>query len=62
MSELGYLQSARQRARRVLLACRHAVEGTRIEDANLAAATRLLAAPDVEGQAPAVGTDPEMIA
>jgi hypothetical protein len=58
-SELAYLQSARQPARRVLLACRRAVAGARIEDADLVAAAALLtsAASDSE---PA-GTAPEMI-
>jgi hypothetical protein len=60
MSELAYLQSARQRARRVLLACRQAIERTRIEDADLAAATRLLIAPGDDGQAPSGGTEPGM--
>jgi hypothetical protein len=44
MSELAYLQSARQRVRRVLLACRYAIEGPRIEDPRLDAAIRLLSA------------------
>jgi hypothetical protein len=49
-SELAYLQSARQRARRVLLACRRAIEGARIEDADLAAAAGMLTAGSDGGQ------------
>jgi hypothetical protein len=56
-SELAYLQSARQRARRVLLACRRATAGTRIEDSNLAAAAGLLTAAADDYQA----SGPEMI-
>jgi hypothetical protein len=56
-SELAYLQSARQRARRVLLACRRATVGTRIEDADLAAAVAVLTASADGCQA----SDPEMI-
>ncbi len=50
-TELAYLQSLRQRARRVLLACRRAVEGTCIEDADLAAAAEMLAGPADDDQA-----------
>jgi hypothetical protein len=42
IGEKHYLEVARQRARRVLLACRRAVQGPRIEDADLAAAAELL--------------------
>jgi hypothetical protein len=56
-SELAYLQSARQRARRVLLACRRATVRTRIEDADLAAAAGLLTASADDGQT----SGPEMI-
>jgi hypothetical protein len=52
-TERAYLQSARQRARRVLLACRRATEGTWIEDGDIAAAIELLSQPGGdEGQAP----------
>lgn len=52
-TERAYLQSARQRARRVLRACRRATEGTWIEDGDLAAAIELLGQPgDDEDQAP----------
>jgi hypothetical protein len=58
-SEVAYLQSARQRARRVLLACRHAIEAPRIEDPHLDTATRLLITPGDDGQAPAPATEHE---
>jgi hypothetical protein len=57
-----YLEVARQRARRVLLACRRAAEGPRIEDADLAAAARLLG--QLSASDEATGDDeaaPEMI-
>ena len=47
----AYLQSARQRARRVLLACRRALESPRIEDADLAAAAGLLGQLDASDEA-----------
>ena len=50
-SERAYLQSARQRARRVLLACRRALESPRIEDADLAAAAGLLGQLDASDEA-----------
>jgi hypothetical protein len=46
IGEKHYLEIARQRARRVLLACRRVVEGPRIEDADLTAAAGLLNASD----------------
>jgi hypothetical protein len=59
-TERAYLQSARQRARRVLLACRRAIEGPQIEDADLAAAVKLLSQPsDSDDQA--ADEPPEMI-
>jgi hypothetical protein len=42
VSEKAYLQSARRRARRVLLACRRAVQATYVEDRDLTAAIELL--------------------
>lgn len=42
VSEKAYLQSARQRARRVLLACRRAVQAPYVEDRDLTAAMELL--------------------
>ena len=59
-SELAYLQSPPQRARRVLLACRRAVAGARVEDADLGAAAALLTATASDSD-PAAGTAPEMI-
>jgi hypothetical protein len=41
-SELAYLQDARQRARRVLRACRHVAQEPFIDDHNLVAAAALL--------------------
>jgi hypothetical protein len=59
-TERAYLQSARQRARRVLLACRRAAEGSQIEDADLAAEVKLLSQPsDSDDQA--ADDPPEMI-
>ena len=55
IGEKQYLEVARQRARRVLLACRRAVEGPRIEDADLAVAAGLL---DTSGEA---AGEPELI-
>lgn len=49
-TELAYLQSARQRARRVLLACRRAVQGPCIEDTDLNVAAEMLAGPADDGQ------------
>jgi hypothetical protein len=54
ISNKQYLEVARQRARRVLLACRRAVAGPRIEDADLAAATGLLDASDEAAGEPEV--------
>jgi hypothetical protein len=60
-SERAYLQSARARPRRVLLACRRAVQGPYIEDHDLIAAISMLsgggqAAGDTGGE-----QEPEMI-
>lgn len=52
-TERAYLQSARARARRVLLACRRAVQGPYVEDHDLIAAIALLAGGD--GQADEAG-------
>jgi hypothetical protein len=60
VGEKQYLEVARQRARRVLLACRRAVEGPRIEDADLAAAAGLLGQPSASDEA-ADEAAPEMI-
>jgi hypothetical protein len=59
-TERAYLQSARQRARRVLLACRRATEGPEIEDADLAAAVKLLSQP-IDSDDQAADDPPEMI-
>ena len=61
-TEMAYLQAARQRARRVLLACRRVVQGTSIEDRDLAAAIEMLGQPD-DGHADdaEAGHAPEMI-
>jgi hypothetical protein len=49
-TELAYLQSARQRSRRVLLACRRAVRGVCIEDVDLVAAAGMLVGPVDDGK------------
>jgi hypothetical protein len=60
-SEMAYLQSARQRARRVLLACRRTIEGARIEDADLTAAAGLLIAPEEDTRTLSIETEPEFM-
>jgi hypothetical protein len=70
--ELEYLRASRDRARMVLFAMRRIIAGRDLDDGDLMAivatnrddTTQLAAgdtAPDVDGQAPAAGTEPEMI-